>query len=724
MAIEKVTYFPFDNVYAYALSKTLTKVSSPVTVGLYSECHNRINMVLENIEVHMNKEAKSRAEKYTQEPKPRSIIASISNKLSLIWRLLFYQPVWTKQNQNTKNIRFLFVRFSAWHFAGSDLLWAALVMQLCTALQNSFGKLHLGLFRIVQHNEKKDAGKKKIEDITENWRSKMLGCIPIWVLILIGLPVSLIVLVPLIIYGFPYLLTLLGGPSNVTSSGYGVLEGVAIALLGVPAFGVLRFIFLLLKNLLFNQDLKIRQGLDNKKVSQQLGLMHEVRKEMRLLCCFIYFMEIFERKRIRVVLEITNLDRCTPMKIVGVLDAINILLSDEESPFISVLAVDPEVLVRQVQQAEDCLSKRDSAYDFLDRIITLPFTIPPLSDASKSRVFKNIVLGQSENPEDIPPEETVEYASGHPRTSFSAEDEYSVLYSTEEVFINIPLISKTRNFETFAAEELNLNKVDTLIESAFSCIFSRDKSKLQSYISGDTMSMRRVINSIRVTIMIIEIQKLEPPPPEKIAAWVVLVDRWPCRLSWIIQCVEDDQQSAKIDESFCAAYNTKTLWEVFNYNSLELCIIGYEVENFLENDGDPELFETFLRKDFVFTVEELEMFKFCTVNLNYSMKNELTRVRGSHRLKKAGRNAFQSLSSRTVMNMKTEDICQELKNLSFPEKYLKTVRKHFIDGRTILFGDPKELRKVLQMTLGEWTAFKIHFLGVMTPSMAKTQDEP
>lgn len=45
-----MTDIPSDNVYAYALSKTLTKVSSPVTVGLYSECHNRINMVLKNIE--------------------------------------------------------------------------------------------------------------------------------------------------------------------------------------------------------------------------------------------------------------------------------------------------------------------------------------------------------------------------------------------------------------------------------------------------------------------------------------------------------------------------------------------------------------------------------------------------------------------------------------------------------------------------------------------------
>lgn len=35
-----------DDLYAYALSKTLTKVSSPATVGLYSSCHNRIAMIL------------------------------------------------------------------------------------------------------------------------------------------------------------------------------------------------------------------------------------------------------------------------------------------------------------------------------------------------------------------------------------------------------------------------------------------------------------------------------------------------------------------------------------------------------------------------------------------------------------------------------------------------------------------------------------------------------
>ena len=44
------TDLPSDRIYAKALSKTLTKVASPLTVGLYSSCNSRINMVLRNIE--------------------------------------------------------------------------------------------------------------------------------------------------------------------------------------------------------------------------------------------------------------------------------------------------------------------------------------------------------------------------------------------------------------------------------------------------------------------------------------------------------------------------------------------------------------------------------------------------------------------------------------------------------------------------------------------------
>lgn len=169
-----------------------------------------------------------------------------------------------------------------------------------------------------------------------------------------------------------------------------MFEGLYIAALGVPAASALRFLFLMCKNLIFTQDFNIRRGMDNEKVSSKLGFMNEVRKEMWFLSRFVEFMEVFERRRIRIVLQITKLDHCPPMKIVAVLDAINILLSDEESPFISILAVNPEVLVQKVNFADGCFIKEDQAHALLSRIVTLAFTIPPLSDDSRRNLFYNL----------------------------------------------------------------------------------------------------------------------------------------------------------------------------------------------------------------------------------------------------------------------------------------------------------------------------------------------
>uniref|UniRef100_A0A3B1KE24 NTPase, KAP family P-loop domain containing 1 n=1 Tax=Astyanax mexicanus TaxID=7994 RepID=A0A3B1KE24_ASTMX len=718
-----------ENIYAYALSKTLTKVHPPLTVGLYSSCHSKIKMILKNIEGHMNDEAQRR-EKQEQKSKPRPAMASFGNMLSLISRLLFYRPVWTEQNQNRECVRYVFVKFSAWHFAGSDLLWAGLVMHLWQTLQDSFSKLELGLYRVAQFDKDEDRKKKKIEDVNQNWRSKKVLCIPLWILVLVTLVVSLFVLVPIIILGFSGKKQGeqgedKGQEDSSESNGYGVLEGFAIAALGVPAAGAVRFTIMLGKNLIFNQDFNIRRRLDNQKISEQLGLMHEVRKEIRLLSRFIHFMEIFERRKIKVVLEITNLDRCTPEKIVGVLDAINILLSDEESPFISLIAVDPEVLAQQVDQAKGCFTKKDRAYGFLDRIITLPFTIPPLCDTSKCKVFRKIVCGQSESTVDSQGIEVERYCESE--TSLSIDDVDSSISTSLIKGQSTALIAKQNKPETLKPFIFHETEVERLIQAAFESIFLSTETRLHTYISENTVSMRRVINSIRVTIVVMEALKVEVPSPERTAAWVVLVDRWPCRLSWILQCVEDEEQILQIQENKVGtptAFDpTKSLWSVFSEHRVELHVIGDEVERFMERDDDPELFEMFLKNDFKFTVGEMATFKLYTVNLDYSIKNELAKIRGSKRVKGTGRSFFNTLSPKTVINMSVEDICTELSRMNLQEKYSEIVRMNHINGQALLLSDPSDLREVMQMTLGEWTAFKTRFLGVMS-SGRRNQTKP
>ncbi|XP_071015476.1 NTPase KAP family P-loop domain-containing protein 1-like [Oncorhynchus clarkii lewisi] len=727
---------PSDHIYAYALSKTLIKVSSPATVGLYSSCQNRINMILRYIEVHMEQEAERREQSYQGRSKPRSVKASITGLLALICRLLFYRPVWTEENQRRKNVRFIYVRFSAWHFAGSDLLWAGLVMRLCLALQESFGKLQLGLYRVAQHNEEDEVRKKVIENTSSEWRSKKFCCFPLWSLVLAVLLAALTVLVFLVKYGFPEVpdapeLDGLGsgngtggeeGPSEA-QRGTGVLEGLAFAVFGLPAAAAIRFIFQMGKNLIFNQDLHVRKALDNERVSGQLGFMNEVRKEMWLLSRFILFMEVFEQRRIRVVLEITNLDRCAPKKIVGVLDAISILLSDEESPFISLLAVNPEVLVQQVNYADGCFSKEDRAYAFLNRIVTLAFTIPPLCHTSKHKVFYNIISGQSEITEEANGHgskgiELRELNLGSPKSSLSWIESTPQTKETSIILTetSTPLIDNDHIKEAHVAFALSEDEVDKAIESALESILSSNRGNLHHYISDDTMSMRRVINSIRVTVVLMEALKTELPPPENIAAWVVLANHWPCRLSWILQCLEDEQQRAEIDDAVGTATvvdESKALWEVFSDSRMELHMMREEIEDLLEQDGDPEMFEMFLKVHFQFRVRDAERFKLTTVNLDHSIRRELARIRGTTGLKNSGwgRN-LAPLNIRTVINMTSEDVCKALARMNLPKKYADIVRSNDLTGQALVFGDPDDLKQLLQMTFGEWTTFRLHFLGI------------
>ncbi|XP_034432552.1 NTPase KAP family P-loop domain-containing protein 1 [Hippoglossus hippoglossus] len=693
---------PRDDSYAYALSKTLTKVSSPATVGLYSSCQNRVNMILGQMEVFMDEEAVKIENEH--KGKPRS---SFTGFFGLIGRLLFYRPVWTKTNQQLHDIRFIYVHFSAWHFAGSDLLWAGLAIRLFQAMQINFGKLQLALYRVAQHDEEEEFKKKIVENGTNNWRSKKICCCPLWCLVLVILVVPVIILVFLLTFGIPKPAVKPDGGANKGNGQVGMLEGLIIASLGVPAASAVRFTFLMVKNLIVNQEVNINKGMDNKRVSSQLGFMNEVRKEMWFLCRFIRFMELFERRRIRVVLKITNLDRCAPKKIVAVLEAINILLSDEESPFISILAVDPDVLVQKVNFADDCFSEEDRAHALLNRIVTLAFTIPPLCDDSKKSLYYSLT-GNSKFSEDMSVGKDNQ-RTGDPNNK-SSSDVTEVLIPLEQS--NSPTDTTTEAFD------VNEEEVETLVRS----IMTSNKRNINQYMSDDAMSMRRVINSIRVTAIMIALNK-HLPQPENVAAWVVLANQWPCRLSWIIQCAEDAEQRAAIDcKSVDNTDDSKTLWEVFRESKAELYVMSAQIEDLLEQDGDPEMFERFLTVDFQFTVKDLKTFEVVTVNLDHTIRKELAQMRGTSRLKDSGwMRDLAPLPITTIINMDTEGVCKELERMKYPSKYIDKVESNDLNGMALLFGNTDDLKDLLDMTYGEWATFRLHFLGL--PSHLRPQNK-
>ncbi|XP_047436695.1 NTPase KAP family P-loop domain-containing protein 1 isoform X2 [Mugil cephalus] len=664
-----------DEIYAYALSKTLTKVSSPATVGLYSSCQNRINIICRKMKEFMNKEASKLEDKH--EEKPRPVNPSLGGLLALIGRMLFYRPIWTMEKPH--NIRFIHVDFSAWHFAGSDLLWAGIAIRLFQSMQVNFGKLQLALYRVTQYDEEDEVKEKVFEKGKDHWRSKKICCCPLWLFFLIILIVPLTILVFVLKFDLLKPEEELADGEPKASSQTDVVGGLVFAAVGVPAASALKFAFMMIKNLIFSQEQNIKKGMDNERISSQLGFMNEVRREMWFISRFIQFMEVFERRKIRIVLNISSLDRCPPKKIVAVLEAINILLSEEESPFISILAVNPYVIVEKVNFADGCFSREDRAYALLNRIVTLAFSVPALCNSSKLDLFYSLV--------------------NRSRTAENSTENHGTDIPLEVVDVKetIPLI------ETLDVE-------DEEVESLVSSILKSSERKLNMYLSDDSMSMRRVINSIRVAATIIKASRKNVPQQDNIAAWVTLANQWPCRLSWIIQCVEDAQQEDAHDGTHAdpivpKSDPSKTLWKVFSETRAELYEMSAQIEDLLEQDEDPEMFESFLKVDFKFTIGDLKSCEVVMMNLDHSIRKELAQIRGTSRLRDFGcMKKLAALPMKTIINMGTEDICQEEFNTGHLSAFFfcpKTTHPYDFIGYDFPTVSPEQLSTANILWVGE-----------------------
>ncbi|RXM35731.1 hypothetical protein EOD39_3942 [Acipenser ruthenus] len=702
-----------DDIYAYGLSVALTKVAAPSTVGLYSSCPRRIQGLLRKIETNMKKESERREKKYP----PAQKKGSLWNFLSILLRMIFYWPKWSDKHKERKNFQYIFIRFNAWHFTGTDKLWAGLVITLCESFQTIFGRFLVSIFRTSQQID--ESVRKTIKESCEKeWIAKTICCLPLWLLALVTAPLVIGLIAVVIIVGFPV--------GDSSDDGITAFESMAIATLGLPAAGAMRFTFLLSKNLMFSQDFNIQRLMDKPRMSTQLGFMNEVRKEVEVLTNFIRFMEVYERRNIRVVLEITNLDRCTPEKIVGVLEAINILLSGENVPFISILAIDPRVIVKSVESSKSFEGMDKNGYLFLNRIVTLPFTVPEMEISSKRSVFRKLVERQSEFPEDDEIEESQEISYKAERSQVLEESfmESGILYESQ-----IPLISSTPDRRE---HNVTIQKtVKDLIKESLRVISDEGtEGTFNDYLMENSIYMRRIINSVRVSIIIMAARKRELPPAKEVAAWIVLANQWPCRLSWILQCIEDDEQRAAIDKNVTGEDSideTKCLWDVFCESRIELHLIKDQIKNLLEMDGDPELFEMFLKKDFLFTIKKAKFFKVFTVNLDQSIKKELEIIRGSKSLKDTIKSEKTTpLKTGLVLQMNEDDVCKEMKKLKFNEtndgKYMQRIKENNLNGRALLFGHNNEIKNALQMSMGEWTDFSIHFLGIKPQAVCPARD--
>jgi hypothetical protein len=103
----------------------------------------------------------------------------------------------------------------------------------------------------------------------------------------------------------------------------------------------------------------------------------------------------------KLIIFVDDLDRCQPEKIVEMLQAL--VLLTEDTPFIVFLAADPRIIVRAVESANSNFFSEAgiSGYEYLDKIVHIPFAIPSLVQREKSNLVAGYMLGNPTIPNDF-----------------------------------------------------------------------------------------------------------------------------------------------------------------------------------------------------------------------------------------------------------------------------------------------------------------------------------
>ncbi|XP_077141586.1 NTPase KAP family P-loop domain-containing protein 1-like isoform X2 [Ranitomeya variabilis] len=538
----------------------------------------------------MREEASRITEKEEKNLEKATVKATGWGFLHLLWRLFFYCPLVTERHLERKSIKFIFVHFSAWQYAGSDRLWAGLVTTLCEEIRRNFGVFPHSIFNALGCKPKRN-----LDSDGREWAIRRTFCIILAVCIVLLLIGLLLLVIPIKSKSH-------GGEERV-STVFGSLMTV------VAGSGIAMTLFKLGKSIIISQKHKIERLVNSEKFSSQMGFMNEVKKEVELISQMVQFMEIFQKQKIRVVLQITSLELCAPDKVVGVLDAMNTLLSDQRSPFISILVVDPNIIVTCLENASSLKGMADNGYMFLNRTVTLPFSVPALGKKTKLQLLKKAV----QRTEDLIDWPCRNDANRGTKTGITEPMKLlrDDLLEDEEPEVNLPPCQPAY-----------------CIQEAFYALYS-EREVLHEYIPDSICQMKRIVNAIPVMVHLMMLSKIPwgNMSYKSVAAWVVLCNQWPCRLSWILQCLEDEEQQGCKE-----GFNDYLLWDMFKENSKELFSLKAGLKNLLDLDGDPEIFQKFLSHDFPFTVDESRRLMTCTINLDYSIKHKMGLTRGINNL--------------------------------------------------------------------------------------------
>lgn len=513
----------------------------------------------------------------------------------IVLQVIFCHPPATNKNFGSSPVRFIFTEQNKVSSSGvGDASIAYIIISLFSAIEDEFGFFTTRFYRVFQP--------KPVS--STNWTWRRLCCMPNFVIFLLTLA-CLMVAVALAVQSNVFL-----EEGNRQDS---PLQPVLIALASVVAVVFLtnlytwvRMMFALCRS----HHRRIRSYLAHVDATNTGGYMEALKGEIELMSAMVHCLDAFVGKQTRLVLIVDGLDSCEQDKVLRVLDAVYVLFSDPGHPFVTILALDPHIIIKAIEANLHRAFQNTTVkgHDYLRNIVHLPFYLQN-SGLRKVRAAQQTAVGLKRSGSHWCEKEEVEKSAqgivgtgqdrpGNRRVSNSS---MSIPDSFRKPSQQRKGNQKLKASESVASSMSNLHRGVTGAQDLTKVLLTDD------YFSDiNPRSMRRLMNIVYVTGRLLKAFNIDFNWYH-LASWVNITEQWPYHTSWIILYYELHEN--EIDD-------TASLRSIFEKIKAKVPT-GRDLQPLYDVDHDVRKFEVFLNfHSASLLVSDLKIFVPFTINLD------------------------------------------------------------------------------------------------------------
>jgi len=505
---------------------------------------------------------------------------------------------------------FHFVHFNAWVYSGSENLWAGLVTKLYSEVERYFGSTQLNWHLMM-------------EGLRSRWKKA------IFIVATYGI--------------LAVLLSLLLDYNKVQQSWDAVLIAVNTLAGGslVVALGsIIKALYDFSTKLIFVRSEQLAALSSRKDFRDKIGFMADIKTEIGRIGKMLNAGK--EGRPVRFVIFIDDLDRCPPAKAVEVLEAIMLLLADDDGiPFIIFLGIDARVIVKAIEDryGKVLVEAGITGYEYLDKIVQIPFRIPPANETALKNYVESLLWRsdkerkeakdrekeikekkekeekeKEERAQEVKQEVAPKIESGEAGVAAAAisqtqtEGAGAVAASPDQ---KLPAQNDQVERESPKIPEVKIQSIEVPFKDEEQTAF-KDFSR---YYTPNPRRIKRIVNIYRIVRLLAGEQSAEFR--RKMIKWVILSEQWPYRISWVLQKIEDEYQ---LSHDLGA---TLSLWSVFESVQER---VAEGAGAFANLDGDKEVFEVFAKVEPLITVDDMKRLRAYTFNLNPALQSEVIKA--------------------------------------------------------------------------------------------------